>query len=138
MTTALVSLLTGRPVDREVAMTGEVTLSGRVLPIGGLQQKLLAAHRAGLATVTVAHGNAPDLDDAPQDVRDALDIRLAADVSASSNGRCSLASKGKVRGQPPGLLDDKQRGCAHDVACELPTRKGKFWLKLTPNICDDE
>ena len=81
MTTALVSLLTGRAVDPGVAMTGEVTLSGRVLPIGGLKQKLLAAHRAGLTTVIIPQRNAPDLDDVPQHVRDALDIRLAADVS---------------------------------------------------------
>ncbi len=81
MTTALVSLLTGRPVDPSVGMTGEVTLSGRVLPIGGLKQKLLAAHRAGLRMVIVPERNGPDLDDVPQDVRDCLDIRLANNVA---------------------------------------------------------
>ena len=80
MTTALVSLLTGRPVDPSVGMTGEVTLSGRVLPIGGLKQKLLAAHRAGLRMVIVPERNGPDLDDVPQDIRDCLDIRLASNV----------------------------------------------------------
>ena len=81
MTTALVSLLTGRPVDPSVGMTGEVTLSGRVLPIGGLKQKLLAAHRAGLRMVIVPERNGPDLDDVPQDIRDCLDIRLASNVA---------------------------------------------------------
>src|SRR6059058_5538426 len=65
MTTALVSLLTGRPVRSVVGMTGEVTLQGRVLPIGGLKQKALAAHRAGLTHVILPARNEPDLDDVP-------------------------------------------------------------------------
>ena len=70
MTTALVSLLTGRPVRHTVGMTGEVTLQGRVLPVGGIKQKVLAAHRAGLTDVIIPARNAPDLDDVPQKVRD--------------------------------------------------------------------
>ncbi|MET0901609.1 MAG: endopeptidase La [Acidimicrobiales bacterium] len=81
MTTALVSLLTGRPVRREVGMTGEVTLSGRVLPIGGVKQKLLAAHRAGLTEVILPARNGPDLDDLPDEVRDAMTVHLVDDVS---------------------------------------------------------
>ncbi|HEX9034750.1 MAG TPA: endopeptidase La [Streptosporangiaceae bacterium] len=80
MTTALASLLSGRLVRADVAMTGEVSLTGRVLPIGGLKQKLLAAHRAGITTVLIPARNAPDLDDVPVKVRQALDIHLVSDV----------------------------------------------------------
>ena len=73
MTTALASLLSGRLVRSDVAMTGEVSLTGRVLPIGGVKQKLLAAHRAGITTVLIPKRNEPDLDDVPADVRDAAD-----------------------------------------------------------------
>jgi ATP-dependent Lon protease len=72
MTTALASLLTGRPVKHTVGMTGEVTLQGRVLPIGGLKQKVLAAHAAGLTDVILPERNRADLDDVPEDVRDAM------------------------------------------------------------------
>ena len=69
MVTALTSLLTGRPIKNTVGMTGEVTLQGRVLPIGGLKQKVLAAHAAGLTEVIFPERNAPDLEDVPEDVR---------------------------------------------------------------------
>ncbi|MBW3654429.1 MAG: AAA family ATPase, partial [Actinobacteria bacterium] len=72
MTTALASLLSGRPVRHTVGMTGEVTLQGRVLPIGGLKQKVLAAHAAGLTDVILPERNRADLDDVPQDVREAM------------------------------------------------------------------
>jgi ATP-dependent Lon protease len=72
MTTALASLLSGRPVRHTVGMTGEVTLQGRVLPIGGLKQKVLAAHAAGLTDVIIPERNRPDLDDVPAEVRDAM------------------------------------------------------------------
>jgi len=72
MTTALASLLAGRPVRHTVGMTGEVTLQGRVLPIGGLKQKVLAAHAAGLTDVILPERNRGDLDDVPQDVREAM------------------------------------------------------------------
>jgi ATP-dependent Lon protease len=72
MTTALASLLTGRPVKHTVGMTGEVTLQGRVLPIGGLKQKVLAAHAAGLTDVILPERNRADLDDVPEDVRAAM------------------------------------------------------------------
>ena len=80
MTTALASLLSGRPVRADVAMTGEVSLTGRVLPIGGVKQKLLAAHRAGLTTVLLPSRNGPDLDDVPASVRGALSVHLVSDV----------------------------------------------------------
>jgi ATP-dependent Lon protease len=72
MTTAMTSLLTGRPVKHTVGMTGEVTLQGRVLPIGGLKQKVLAAHAAGLTDVILPERNRPDLDDVPSDVREQM------------------------------------------------------------------
>jgi ATP-dependent Lon protease len=72
MTTALASLLTGRPVKHTVGMTGEVTLQGRVLPIGGLKQKVLAAHAAGLTDVILPERNRGDLDDVPEDVREQM------------------------------------------------------------------
>ena len=80
MVTALGSLLSGRPVRAEVAMTGEVSLTGRVLPIGGVKQKLLAAQRAGATTVLLPKRNEPDLDDVPGEVREALEIHLVSDV----------------------------------------------------------
>jgi ATP-dependent Lon protease len=72
MATALASLLSGRPVKHTVGMTGEVTLQGRVLPIGGLKQKVLAAHAAGLTDVIIPERNRADLDDVPADVREAM------------------------------------------------------------------
>ena len=80
MTTALVSLLTGRPVRAEVGMTGEVSLTGRVLPIGGVKQKLLAAQRAGLTEVFLPQRNEPDLDDVPAEVKSAVTVHLVSDV----------------------------------------------------------
>ncbi len=80
MVTALTSLATGRPVRSDVGMTGEVTLNGRVLPIGGLKQKLLAAQRNGLTEVFVPQRNEPDLDDVPADVLESLTVHLVGDV----------------------------------------------------------
>ncbi|MFI9342259.1 endopeptidase La [Streptomyces sp. NPDC052773] len=80
MTTALASLLSGRLVRTDVAMTGEVSLTGRVLPIGGVKQKLLAAHRAGVTTVIIPKRNEPDLDDVPAEVLDKLDVHTVTDV----------------------------------------------------------
>jgi len=80
MTTALASLLSGRPVRPDVAMTGEVSLTGRVLPIGGVKQKLLAAHRSGITTVLIPQRNEPDLDDVPAEVLAKLDVHPVGDV----------------------------------------------------------
>ncbi|WP_349268802.1 Lon protease [Mycolicibacterium parafortuitum] len=81
MVTALVSMATGRQVRADVGMTGEVTLNGRVLPIGGVKQKLLAAQRAGLGCVFIPQRNEADLDDVPADVLEALDVRPMTDVA---------------------------------------------------------
>jgi ATP-dependent Lon protease len=80
MTTALVSLLSGRKVRAEVGMTGEVTLAGKVLPIGGVKQKVLAAHRAGLSEVILPARNEVDLDDVPQNVRDEMTFHIATTI----------------------------------------------------------
>ncbi|MDQ5853631.1 MAG: hypothetical protein M3380_16490, partial [Chloroflexota bacterium] len=69
LTTALVSAMTGRAVRKDVAMTGEITLRGRVLPIGGLKEKVLAAHRAGIRTVIMPRRNEVDLDEIPPELR---------------------------------------------------------------------
>jgi ATP-dependent Lon protease len=81
MVTALVSMATGRKVRGDVGMTGEVTLNGRVLPIGGVKQKLLAAQRNGLKTVFIPARNEPDLDDVPAEVLAALDVKPMTDVA---------------------------------------------------------
>jgi ATP-dependent Lon protease len=85
MVAALTSLLTGRPLKSTLGMTGEVTLQGRVLPIGGLKQKVLAAHAAGLREVILPERNAPDLDDVPTDVREHMQfhpVKTAAEMLA--------------------------------------------------------
>jgi len=80
MVTALTSLLSGRPVRHTVGMTGEVTLQGRVLPIGGLKQKVLAAHAAGLTDVVLPERNRGDLDDVPEEVREAMTFHVAMTI----------------------------------------------------------
>jgi ATP-dependent Lon protease len=79
--TALVSLVTGRPVSDDVAMTGEITLTGQVLPIGGVKEKVLAAERAGIATVILPSENEPDLEELPADVRARMRFRLAESIT---------------------------------------------------------
>jgi ATP-dependent Lon protease len=81
MTTAMVSLLTGNPVHRDIAMTGEISLRGRVLPIGGLKEKLLAALRGGIKTVLIPQENEKDLADIPENVRESLTIVPVSDIN---------------------------------------------------------
>ena len=81
MVTALVSLLTGKPARRNVAMTGEITLTGRVLAIGGLKEKVLAAHRAGVSTVVAPERNRDDLEDIPENVRNELQFVFVSDAA---------------------------------------------------------
>lgn len=105
MVTALTSLATGRPVRSEVGMTGEVTLNGRVLPIGGVKQKLLAAQRAGLTEVFVPLRNEPDLDDVPAEVREALTVHVVGDVLDVVRGALE-----------PAAAADKTEGSASQAA----------------------
>ena len=90
MTTALASLAKGRPVRNDLAMTGEITLRGKVLPVGGIREKVLAAHRAGIETVILPRRNERDLEDVPEELRemefifadsaeDVIPLALAAD-----------------------------------------------------------
>jgi len=80
MVTAIASLWKEQPVKSTVGMTGEVTLQGRVLPIGGLKQKVLAAHAAGLTEVIVPQRNQYDLDDVPAEIRDAMQFHIVTSV----------------------------------------------------------
>src|SRR5690606_19645216 len=81
MATALASLITRRPIRNRVAMTGEITLRGQVLPVGGIKDKMLAAHRAGLTTVILPHRNEHDLDAVPQEERDQMSFHRVDNVT---------------------------------------------------------
>src|SRR4030095_1379288 len=82
MATALLSLLTGKPVHRKIAMTGEITLRGEVLPVGGIKEKVLAAHRAKIRTVILPSLNKRDLEDINEDIRKEMKFILVDDVRA--------------------------------------------------------
>jgi ATP-dependent Lon protease len=94
MTTALVSLLRDQPVAAGIGMTGEVTLRGRVLPIGGVRQKVLAAHRAGLRTVILPARNGGDLEDVPEEVRADMTFHLVERVGEVLDVALALATPG--------------------------------------------
>lgn len=81
LATALVSLLTGSPVKPNTGMTGEITLRGQVLPVGGIKEKILAAHRAGLQVVALPKRNAYDLEDLPKDVRESMTFHLVDTIN---------------------------------------------------------
>jgi ATP-dependent Lon protease len=81
MATAIISALSGRPASHEIAMTGEITLSGRVLPIGGLKEKVLGAVRAGITHIVIPRDNEPDLEDLPAEVRDRLTVSPVESLS---------------------------------------------------------
>jgi len=123
--TAMASLLTGRPVREDVAMTGEITLRGRVLPIGGIKEKVLGAHRAGLRRVLLPRRNEADLDDIPSDLRkemqlvmvesidevlrEALTPRKLAVTSNGANGAERAKGSVRVRPAPPSRPAAKAR-----------------------------
>jgi ATP-dependent Lon protease len=102
MASALVSAMSGRPVRKDVAMTGEITLRGRVLPIGGVKEKVLGAHRAGVTNIIVPKDNEADLEDIPEDVRSQLTFHTLAtleevfDVALLSAPKSKGAAGGKT------------------------------------------
>ncbi|MBX3474783.1 MAG: endopeptidase La [Planctomycetes bacterium] len=95
ITTALISLFTGRPVRGDIAMTGEVTLRGKVLPVGGIKEKVLAAYRSGIKQVLLPKQNEKDLQDVPKEARKAVKITLTEDVS--ENVKAAMTGKSAVR-----------------------------------------
>jgi ATP-dependent Lon protease len=99
MATALVSLLTDTPVRDDVAMTGELTLTGQVLPIGGLKEKALAAQRVGLEHVIAPSRNEPDLDDIPEPLREGLRFTWVEDVGEVLGEALRSARRGYARPQ---------------------------------------
>jgi ATP-dependent Lon protease len=100
MTMAIASLFSGRPVRGDFGMTGEVTLRGRVLPIGGVKMKVLAAHRAGLTTVILPRRNERDLEDLPQDVRSKMSFVLVEKIDDA----LKAALTDKVKQEAPQVL----------------------------------
>ncbi len=103
MATALASAMSGRPVRRDVAMTGEITLRGRVLPIGGVKEKVLGAHRAGIAKIILPLQNEADLEDIPEDVRDALEFHTVSTLDEVFPVALTPAPEpsGDARGEAP-------------------------------------
>src|SRR5690606_11307441 len=114
MTAALVSALSDRPVRSDVAMTGEVTLTGRVLPIGGVKEKLLGAYRAGIKTIILPQENEADLEDLPKEVTEALEIHpvstidqalaIALEGATFADGNLRFPTSGLQRGRPESQL----------------------------------
>jgi ATP-dependent Lon protease len=101
MAVAIVSLATGKPVSDEIAMTGEITLTGQVLPIGGVREKVLAAKRAGLNTVVLPLENEPDLEELPEETRDELEFILADSIDDVFNAAFSPAMRAPAQAGPP-------------------------------------
>jgi ATP-dependent Lon protease len=101
MATAVVSALTKRPVKANVAMTGEITLRGRVLPIGGVKEKVLAAHRAGITEIILPKENEKDLEDIPGNIRKKLDIHLVEHMDEVLRIALADAKEGEESLLPP-------------------------------------
>jgi ATP-dependent Lon protease len=101
MAVALASLATGRPVRHDVGMTGEITLRGKVLPIGGLKEKVLAAHRAGLRRVILPRRNEPDLEDVPAEIKDQMDFILADTVADVLDASLEVRARSRPAGEKP-------------------------------------
>jgi ATP-dependent Lon protease len=112
MATALASALTGRPVDRDLAMTGEITLRGRVLGIGGLKEKLLAARRAGIQRVLIPSDNEKHLEEVPLAIKDALEIIPVNHMDQVMEEALRIPGP-----MPPKRSRDDLSGAADDPVC---------------------
>jgi ATP-dependent Lon protease len=119
MATALASLMTNRLVRNDVAMTGEITLRGRVLPVGGIKEKVLAAHRAGLRTIILPKRNEKDLDDLPEEVRKELKFVFAEQVTDVFNAALGDQKKANTNGNGHGA------SIAEETQPEKTTRSAK-------------
>jgi ATP-dependent Lon protease len=107
MTTAIASLASGRKVRSDIAMTGEISLRGKVLPIGGLKEKVLAAHRAGIKTVIIPKRNEPDLEDLPKDLREQMRFVPVSDASEVLSEALEMPPAGQIASLG---IEDMQRG----------------------------
>src|SRR5208283_2449186 len=101
MFTALVSMLTGIRVRHDVAMTGEITLRGRVLPIGGLKEKVLAAHRAGIKRIVAPERNRADLDEVPEEVKRGIDFVFVGRMEQVIDAALEEKPVGRAKATPP-------------------------------------
>jgi ATP-dependent Lon protease len=110
--TALVSLISGRPVRREVGMTGEITLRGQVLPVGGIKEKVLAAHRSGLKTVILPRYNQADLEDIPEEVLNELQFIFVEDVDEVL--QAALEPKPETLQPEPAAATEFSQGGSYD------------------------
>jgi hypothetical protein len=143
MLTALVSLLTGRPVKHTVGMTGEITLQGRVLPIGGLKQKALAAHAAGLTDVVLPERNRGDLDKIPEEVREQMQFHPVMTVPRCSSSRSSRRAMSRcrsamagARGGPRRVADLLERRWLLSIVCAACNGEVRFnaFIETVPGI----
>jgi ATP-dependent Lon protease len=135
MATALISALTKRAVSRDVAMTGEITLRGRVLPIGGLKEKSLAAFRAGIKTIVIPDRNKKDLDEIPKVLRRKLNWVVAENMSdvlkISLMGRENAAGKQRSLATKQQLRAGKRKSSKHR-ARPFPKRRRETSIPLRP------
>jgi len=122
LATAMISALTGLPVRKNVAMTGEITLRGRVLPIGGLKEKVLAAHRAGINTVIVPMDNKKDIDDIPENVRKKIKFVLASEMETVISTALAKPSYKRLKNKVQDKLSDEI--IAKDQAAVTSLEKG--------------
>lgn len=122
LATAMISALTGLPVKKNVAMTGEITLRGRVLPIGGLKEKVLAAHRAGINTVIVPMDNKKDIDDIPENVRKKIKFVLASEMETVINTALAKTNFKRLKNKVAEKISDEI--IAEDQAAVTSMEKG--------------
>jgi ATP-dependent Lon protease len=105
---ALVSAMSGRPVRRDVSMTGEITLRGRVLPIGGLKEKVLGAHRAGITTIILPKDNEADLEDIPEEVRNQLTFHCVSTLDDAFAIALIPAVNGTTAPVQPSIMEEAE------------------------------